>query len=285
MSMMGTLAKVAIGIAVAKGASTLMKNVGGAQAPSSGRGETYGRAQSPGGDTGASRGGLEDMMGDLLGGGRQTGGLRQQGGGLGDLLESLQGGPSDTVVPDRPAQGGGLDSLLEGLTGGQGGGGGGLGDLLGGLLGGAASGGKSGGSFGELLNQSMQRRGEPEVQPTQAQDAAAALMLKATIQAAKSDGKIDEAERRKLLDSLGDVSAEERDFVNREMQAPVDAAGLARQVPKGLENQVYVMSVMAIDLDNQREAQYLHELATGLGIDQRVVNHIHEDMGLPLLYR
>jgi uncharacterized membrane protein YebE (DUF533 family) len=109
-------------------------------------------------------------------------------------------------------------------------------------------------------------------------------MLRAMIQAAKSDGRIDAAEQRKLLGNLGDVSAEERRFVEAEMQAPVDVAGLARQVPRGLEPQVYTMSVMAIDLDNRNEAQYLHQFASALGLDAARVNQIHARLGVPQLY-
>ncbi|MDD8023874.1 MAG: DUF533 domain-containing protein, partial [Paracoccaceae bacterium] len=126
--------------------------------------------------------------------------------------------------------------------------------------------------------------GEPEAAPSPAQNAAAAIMLKAMIQAAKSDGQIDAAEQQKLMGQLGNVDAAERAFVERELAAPVDVDGLARLVPDGLEAQAYTMSVMAIDLDNQSEAQYLHSLATALGINQTSVNHIHAQLGVPALH-
>lgn len=281
MSMMGTLAKMAIGVAVAKGASSMLK---GAQGNSGASGGLFGGQQQA-----SSGGGLQDMLGSMLGGGQSGGGAS---GGLGGLLEGLAGGGSQSSGGGLDSllggQGGALGGIMESLTGGKaaaGGAAGGLGGLVGGLLGGAGGAQeKPGGSFGDLLNQALAGGGEPKVAPTQAQNAAAALMLRAMIQAAKSDGKIDQAERAKLLDNLGDVSPEERDFVQQEMQAPVDVAGLARQVPKGLEQQVYTMSVMAIDLDNQNEARYLDELARGMGIDQRNVNAIHQQLGVPALY-
>jgi hypothetical protein len=141
-----------------------------------------------------------------------------------------------------------------------------------------------GGSFGDLLNQSLGNRGEPDVPPTPAQNAVAGLMLKAMIQAAKADGRIDAEEQRKLLGNLGEVSAAEKRFVEAQMKAPIDIAGLAGQVPRGLEAQVYMMSLMAIDLDNQTEATYLHQLATALGLDKRVVNQIHAKADAPALY-
>jgi uncharacterized membrane protein YebE (DUF533 family) len=317
---MGTLAKVAIGIAVAKGVGSMIQKAGaGSTGGTAGSGGAFGGPHSPGG-------GLGDMMGEALGG-RRTGGTAGgtkggmaggtaggtgpggAGGGIGDFLEELgsyrsgpdgaaqaptraPGGTSAGTSAGTPT-GGGLDDLLGQIAGAQGGGG--LGDLLGGLLGGlaggasrGASGGAAGstrgGSFGEILDQSLGNRGEPDLTPSPDQNAAAGLMLRAMIQAAKSDGRIDAAEQRKLLGNLGDVSAEERRFVEAEMQAPVDVAGLARQVPRGLEPQVYTMSVMAIDLDNRNEAQYLHQFASALGLDAARVNQIHARLGVPQLY-
>lgn len=89
MSMMKTLAKVAIGVAVAKGVSGMMKK--SAAAPSAGqtatRGQTAARGQvgsgglfggmySPGAQQQTQQpaqpqgGGLEDMLGSILGGAR-----------------------------------------------------------------------------------------------------------------------------------------------------------------------------------------------------------------------
>ncbi len=276
MSLMGTLAKVAIGVAVAKGVGGMMKGAGGQARPrtgSAGNGGLFGGEHSP--SAGQSRSGLEDMMGDILGGGSRSTQGGGASGGLGGILEQLGGA--------QGGAGGGLGDLLGGLAkSAQGGGAGGLGGLLGGLVAGAAQ--KDNGSFGDLLNQSMQRRGEPEVQPSQSQEAMAGVMLSAMIQAAKADGVVDEAERQKLLDNLGDVSPEEKAFVQNELNRPSDVAHLASLVPSGMEQQVYLMSVMAINLDNQKEAQYLHDLATALKIGKEQVNAVHDHLGVPKLY-
>ena len=68
------------------------------------------------------------------------------------------------------------------------------------------------------------------------------------------------------------------------MAAPVDAQALAREVPKGLEPQVYMMSLMAIDFDNRTEAEYLNSLAQAMGIDRQVINQIHQHVGVQDLY-
>ena len=286
MSLMKTLAKVAVGVAVAKGASAMMKrgqtaNAGaggglggllgglaGGGAMGAGTGQPHGGAHSPGA-------GLEDMLGGLLGGG-SAGGAGGLPGGLGGLLEQLGGASAG-----GGGAGGGLGGLLGGLAGA-----GGLGGLLAGAAGGAVQNRPADNSrtFGEVLNSQFDSTPEPAIEPSRDQEAAAALMLAAMIQAAKSDGTFDEGERAKLLDRLGDVDAQEAAFVNEQLQAPVDVDGLVAQTPRGLEAQVYAMSLLGIDLDTQQEAQYLHKLAQGYGMSPQDVNAIHDQMGVPSLY-
>ncbi|WP_299875147.1 tellurite resistance TerB family protein [uncultured Sulfitobacter sp.] len=284
MSLMKTLAKVAVGVAVAKGASAMMRKsqggggaggglggllggLTGGMAGSAGSAQRHGGAHSPG-----AGGGLEDMLGGLLGGGAggAAGGMP---GGLGGLLEQLGGAGGGA--------GGGLGGLLGGLASG-----GGLGGLLGGAAGGAVQQRPADNtrSFGEVLNSQFDSTPEPAIEPSRDQEAAAALMLSAMIQAAKSDGTFDEGERDKLLGRLGDVDAQEAAFVNEQLQGPVDVDGLVAQTPKGLEAQVYAMSLLGIDLDTQQEAQHLHKLAQGFGMSPQSVNAIHEQMGVPSLY-
>lgn len=292
MSLVSTLAKVAIGIAVAKGVSHITRNgLPGTQKTADrgtvGRGTPYGGQKS-----GAAPGGLADMMGDLLGGktagaARGTGAGQPAGGGLGGLLEQLAGGQTQTGTrrPTRtqrvPGQNGGLGDLLGGLTGAKTGQSGGIGDLLGGLLGGAATGGGIGG-LGSLLTDAM--AGKATAPPSAEQEVAAALMLKAMVQAAKSDNKLDGDEKQKLMEAVGDASPQEIKFINDLLAQPVDIEGLAADVPEGLEAQVYLMSLMAIDLDAKAEAQYLHDLATALGMPQDMVNELHDQAGAQRLY-
>jgi hypothetical protein len=303
MSLGKTLLKVAIGVAVAKGLSGLAKGgFGGAAADAPGTGKPYAKP----------KGGLEDMMGDLLGGGRSrtapddsgSGGLLDQltGGGRsrmaapergsGDLLEQITGGGSvpkvdrpasataakgqaagrgagrigDTLTPAeraprRNAPSGGLEDLLGGQAGG-----GGLGGLLEAILGGGAAG-------GALAPQAR----EAELE--------AALALKAMIQAVKADGALDDDEKQKLMGQLGEASREELAFVQAELQRPVDVDVLVRQVPNGMEEQVYRVSLMAINLDNQKEAQYLAALAEALELTHAEVNALHDRVGAPHIFR
>ena len=139
-------------------------------------------------------------------------------------------------------------------------------------------------SVAEVLDQSFQKGGEPKISPTPQQDVVAGLMLRAMLQAAKCDGRIDEGEKKRIIAALGNASREDMAFVNRELSAPVDVQALVRQVPKGLENQIYAVSAMGIDLDSQPEAEYLAALASALRIGSREANAIHAKLGIPAPY-
>ena len=277
MSLMKTLAKVAIGVAVAKGVASLGKK-GAAQAQPSSNDGLFRGPHSPQAQDKPDLGGLENIMDSILGGGAQQ---QPQGqtGGIGGILEQLAGAGQQTQSAPQQ-QGGGLNDILGQL----GGAGGGLGGILGGLAKSMQAGQGSGGSFGDVLNSQFDTNPAQEMQPSADQEAVAALLIRAMVQAAKSDGKFDEGERNKLLSHLGDVSAQEQRFVQDELNSAVDVDGLARQVPRGLEQQVYTMSVIGIDLDTQTEAQYLHQLGTALGLPKQQVNAIHARLGVPALY-
>ena len=293
MSLMKSLARVAAGVLVAKGMSAVIKN-----ASASRSGQTAGQAS--GTQSRRSGGGLLDQ---ILQGTQGSSQGPSSGGGLGDILGQVLGGSTAAGGagtgrryggPNSTGATGGLGGILDQLGGSTRGGqsGGGLGDLLGGLLGGAAGGAlasrgsqqSNDASFGELLNDSLINKGEPEVAPTPEQNAMAGLMLRAMIQAAKADGKIDETEKEHLMSELGELDDEERQFIREQMAAPIDAAALAREVPKGMEPQVYLMSLMAMDFDSQDEAQYLHKLAQAMGLSPQVINQIHQQVGVQNLY-
>ena len=251
MSLMRTLAKVAMGVAVAKGvramASPGSRNVGSVPQ-----------------------------------------GMRQQGGGLGSMLENLVGGGARGATAAQPGtgtpysgqragSGGGLDGLLGGLLGG-GAAAGGLGGMLG-QLAQRAQGRPAAGRhpFGEVLDSAQRAEKEEEsLDASPEQEAAAGLMLRAMIQSAKADGRIDMEEQRRLMEHLSDLDPQERAFVQAEMEAPVDPEGLARQTPRGLETAVYAMSVMAVDVDTHAERDHLNRLANALGMERGEATRIEQ---------
>lgn len=309
MSLMKSLARVAAGVMLAKGIGTMMKNGQNrsSQPGQQGSGglldDLFGSSTGQGGSRSAGSGGLGGMLGQVLSG---------RGAGTGSGSGSAYGGANS---PRQAGASGGLGGILDQLTGGRGTSGG-AGGGLGGLLGGAAAGGLGGilgdllgqrggaqaqpsgntglaqkgaqaqndSSFGDLFNEALATGDEPATAPTPEQNALAGLMLKAMIQAAKSDGEIDAGEKAKLIEHFGDLDDDERAFIHEQMAAPVDAAALAAEVPEGAGPQVYLMSLMAIEFDNRKEAEYLHSLAQGLGLDKATVNGIHEKVGVINLY-
>ena len=84
---------------------------------------------------------------------------------------------------------------------------------------------------------------------------------------------------------MGDATPRVVQAVKSDLQRPVDVQGLARAVPAGLEPQVYMASLMAIDLDQRAEADYLHQLASALDLSPDDVNAMYDKAGTPRLYR
>ena len=207
-------------------------------------------------------------VGKMLGGGGSS-----SGGGLGGLLSGLTGSNKSNTGGSA----GGLGDLLGGLSGKTGGGG--LGGILDSLGGGSNS--QSGGGLGDLLNNALNGN---DTEATTDQDYQAEVMLRAMISAAKSDGELDAEEKRKITEHLGDATQEEIEFVRRELETPLDTQGLIRSVPRGMEEQVYFMALLAIDLDSNHEAHFLDELAKGLNISNQTCNQIHAKLGAPALY-
>ena len=179
------------------------------------------------------------LLGSLLGGGGQQQ-QQQSGGGLSGILSGVLGGGGGQQ--QQASQGGGIGGLLGSVMGG-GGGGGGIGGLLGSVMGG-------GGGEQQQVQVAPEQRAAANDQAT--------LLIRAMVNAAKSDGRIDEAEQKNILEKVGtDVSQAEIDFLQKEFSAPLDVAGFARSIPKGLEQQIYAVSLTSIELDTQNEAQYL----------------------------
>ena len=240
----------------------------------------------PGGNWG---GGLGSVLGNMLGG-AQSGGA----GGLGGLLGGLMGNRA------QPGATGGLGDVLGGLMGGAQGGG--LGGLLGGLMGGGNRPQSSGVNLGLLgglamaAYQMLGKRGEAAAQSslagleqmvTSGQGIAPAavtemqqqalVMIKAMINAAKADGKVDEQEQQNILSKVAGVGAKEAEFLQNELEF---LNGIAREMAPD----IYLVSLMAINLDTKEEANYMDQLAQTLGLDAQAVNAIHQQMGVAPLY-
>lgn len=216
---------------------------------------------------GKSKGaGGSDLLGSLV---KELGGSSGNGGGLGELVGGLLGGGGKGAAP-----GGGLGDLVGGLLGGgQGGSGSPLGGVLGSLLG-AGAGGALGLSAGET---------PPPIDADEA-DAGARLLIEAMCLAAKSDGRVDEAEREAIVGKLGDLEEDEAAFLRQKLSGKADLDEFVARVPSEMASQVYAFSLMAVKLDTREEAGYFAQLAQGLGLSGEEANEIHQGLGQPEIF-
>ncbi len=142
-------------------------------------------------------------------------------------------------------------------------------------------GGKKSNDLGSLLSATLSGS---TVEASDEQEKQAEIILKAMIQASKADGQIDAEEQRKITEHIGDISPEELAFVKNEMSSPLDVASVISSVPRGMEEQVYLMSLLTIDITHENEITYMDALAKGLHISEHAVNEIHQKVGVAKLY-
>jgi uncharacterized membrane protein YebE (DUF533 family) len=250
---------------------------------------TQGRLQHAVGDSGLgglASGGLGDILGSVLGGGKATG---AKTGGLGGVLGSL-----GNVLS--------ADSGVGGLNRGQVGG---LGAIAGALLGGGGSsvkGAIGGGAMAvlgtlaisALQNWQQQQASAPgsafagglsEGQISQmTAPETAELCLRGMIEAVKSDGNIAPEEVERIVGKLeeGGITPEEKQFVAEHMNRPPDLRGLVAAIPNPeVGAQVYAAALMAISVDTPAESNFLAQLAQGAGLDRQTTTRLHAMVGAP----
>ncbi|BBO77174.1 hypothetical protein DSCW_45910 [Desulfosarcina widdelii] len=114
-------------------------------------------------------------------------------------------------------------------------------------------------------------------------NADAVLLIRAMIAAANADGTIDETERNAILERLRtvDLSPEEQAFVTQELFSPADLDTIVAGVHSSeLARQVYAVSLMAIEVDTDRERQYMQNLANRMNLDGQTVEQIERSLEL-----
>jgi uncharacterized membrane protein YebE (DUF533 family) len=221
--------------------------------------------------------GMEDVLSGLTGGAK--------GSGIGAMLQEVLGDAGKALGGGNKLALGGLGALAGSLLGGGGGSvkgaiGGGVMAMLGALAYSAFKGSDSRGS--EDMPIGLRQPENP--QQEEEFEEGAELVLKAMINAAKADGKIDAAEIQRILGRLEEAGTDSdaRNFVINEMNKPMDLRGIvaaAKGRPQ-LAAQIYAASLMAIEVDTPAERQYMQQLAGGLGLPPQVTSHLEKTVGL-----
>ncbi|MDQ8729534.1 tellurite resistance TerB family protein [Bradyrhizobium sp. LHD-71] len=103
-------------------------------------------------------------------------------------------------------------------------------------------------------------------------------LLRAMISAAKADGHVDATEQANIFAQMDKMTLDAADkaFVIDELRKPLDidaVAGAARTPEEAAE--IYVASLLAVDVDNASERGYLDMLAARLKLDPKLVAHLH----------
>ena len=203
------------------------------------------------------------ILGALLGNKGKSGGSNI----LGDILGGVLGGKKEASQPARTSSSSSRSS------------GGGLEDLL------KTAYSKYTSRSGECNDADHARYEQPARQASELDNEQAVILIRAMINAAKADGRLDQSEQDAIVKQLGTLTQEEVDFLNKEFRAPLNVREFAWSVPLGLEENVYGLSLMAIKLDENKEATYLKDLAHGLRIKPADANEIHQRFRAPTIFR
>jgi uncharacterized membrane protein YebE (DUF533 family) len=121
----------------------------------------------------------------------------------------------------------------------------------------------------------------PPNQDVVAQQSLSLLLLKAMISAAKADGNIDHGESSRIMSEINRLrlEPEEKALLFDEYSRPVDIQALAAEVQTQEQAvEVYAASLLVIDEQDARVAQYLQSLAAALGLTPALADEIQQTL-------
>ncbi len=104
-------------------------------------------------------------------------------------------------------------------------------------------------------------------------------LVKAMIAAAKADGHIDKDEKRRINEQIHMMKLDDSTFafLKDEIEKPLDVleiAALADTPETAAE--IYLASLLVIDIDDAREREYLNELAKELDLAEGLASHLEQ---------
>ncbi|GAB3523828.1 tellurite resistance TerB family protein [Photobacterium alginatilyticum] len=109
------------------------------------------------------------------------------------------------------------------------------------------------------------------------------ILIKAMVFAAKADGHIDSNEKQAIAQWLQqqNIAQDVEGLINRWINEPLDPQVIASEV-SNLEqaSEVYLVSLLAIDVDHFLEKAYLDQLASALSLPQELALRIQEQANL-----
>lgn len=225
---------------------------------------------------GGGGGGITDPLTGLLGGGK--------GSGIGSMLEGVLGDAGKALGDNKKLALGGIGALAGALLGGGG-------SSVKGAIGGGAMAMLAAMAYSALKGAGSDPEEVPvglkvpeNAQQEKELEQGAELILKAMINAAKADGKIDPAEVQRILGKLEEAGtdSQSRDFVINEMNNPMDLDGIvaaAKGQPQ-LAAQIYAASLLTIKVDTQSEREYMQRLAGELGLSPDITDQLEKTVGM-----
>ncbi len=112
-------------------------------------------------------------------------------------------------------------------------------------------------------------------------DGLGSVLVSAMIAAAKADGQIDADEHQAIFGKINelDLSSDEKAFLFDQLNKPMDIDGLvaaSRSQEQAME--IYIASLMAIEVDTPAEQAYLSMLAARLGLEPALTQQIHQTL-------
>jgi uncharacterized membrane protein YebE (DUF533 family) len=119
------------------------------------------------------------------------------------------------------------------------------------------------------------------VDESQARERDAQHLISAMIAAANADGQIDAEERSHILERAmsANLSGSTQAFLLAELKQPKSLNEILSATPSALRREVYGASVLALQVDNQAEHDYLLRLAQGLQLSPEHVAEIKTAIG------
>ncbi len=111
----------------------------------------------------------------------------------------------------------------------------------------------------------------------------AVLLIRAMIAAANADGVIDEEERNRILKKLEtmDLSDQEHSFIVKELLSPAGLEDIVAQIKSPeMAKKVYLVSLLAIEVDTDAERAYMETLARQSSLNDSDLNDIYRTLGI-----